>query len=98
MKMVAPAVAPAPTDDPGLHVVIEQHGTYPGHIIPGSMFIVWATWWLIAHNYRVVKNLKQSTQYEAEKPWFRFKYFTIVEPCVKILLSFVGMMIELWWG
>lgn len=28
-----------------------EHGTWEGHILPGSFFIVWATWWLYG-NFR----------------------------------------------
>jgi hypothetical protein len=24
------------------------HGTWPGHVLPGSFFVVWSTWWLIS--------------------------------------------------
>ena len=41
-----------------LNVKIDQHGSLAGHVVPGSMFIIWATWWLLAHTYRVVKGSK----------------------------------------
>ena len=24
------------------------HGTWEGHVLPGSFFLIWSTWWLVS--------------------------------------------------
>ena len=30
------------------HEHMGPHGSLPGHILPGSMYIIWATWWMFS--------------------------------------------------
>lgn len=25
-----------------------EHGTWPGHVLPGSFFLIWSVWWLFS--------------------------------------------------
>ena len=47
MDMGASAAAP-----PGM-IPHPDHGTWEGHILPGTFFILWSSWWLFS-NFRLV--------------------------------------------
>ena len=47
MDMGASAAAPPGT------IPHPDHGTWEGHVLPGTFFILWSTWWLFS-NFRLV--------------------------------------------
>jgi hypothetical protein len=79
------------------------HGAFLGHIVPGTFFIIWGTWWLIAtfHYYlRAAAARRQFTCRSWYPVFFGPEWLRSVplEPLVKITLPFFGVLGELWLG
>jgi hypothetical protein len=88
-------VAPAP---PGT-IPHPEHGTWEGHILPGTFFIIWASWWMYS-NFRLYFKASAKRPYKS-RSWYEFPGTCgrwPVEPVVKMLLPFIGMNLELWAG
>eukprot|EP00884_Botryococcus_braunii_P016911 jgi/Botrbrau1/3903/Bobra.0183s0124.1 len=75
------------------------HGTWPGHVLPGSFFLIWSMWWL----FSVFKlQLEASTKAPfRSRAWYRAPWGSrtaALEPFLKVALPFVGINAELWAG
>ncbi len=89
-------------------------GTFIGHVIPGSGFILWGAWWYGHTVYRLTRPERLAggestmpTHYPPTEvqestthpiPWPISTYFTRLEPAVKIGVPLAGAIGELWWG
>ncbi len=75
-----------------------SHGGWLGHMLPGWFFFGWATWWLIGV-FRLYMKSSVKAPYKA-RTWYDFPFSTRVpiEPLLKMLLTFVGINGELWFG
>ena len=68
-----------------------------GHILPGSIFVIWGAWW--AYNVCVsILRASPSRPYKAQ-PWFRvgWRRLAALEPLTKVLLPFLAISVELYW-
>ena len=88
------------------------HGAFLGHIVPGLFFAVWGTWWLFAlfDTYLNAMALSShrssstSTLQFTSKPWYRVFFGPLwlrrmpLEPMLKVILPFIGILGELWIG
>ena len=89
-------------------------GTFVGHAVPGTGFILWGAWWFGHTVYRLTRQERlaggESTMPTHDRPtegqestthpipWPISTYFTPVEPAVKIGVPLAGAIGELWWG
>lgn len=76
-----------------------KHGSLGGHVLPGSFFIVWALWWLFNIIGIHLNRLTKKKVFKA-RAWYKFGYWPsfALEPAMKILLPFVGILGELWFS
>jgi hypothetical protein len=72
------------------------HGSYRGHVLPGSMFLIWSVWWTLNLMARYLICQKTKRQF-ISRPWFFWKWrpTVLVEPLLKILLPGLGILVEL---
>ena len=75
-----------------------SHGGWLGHMLPGWFFFGWATWWLIGV-FRLYLKSSVKAPYSA-RTWYDFPFSSRVpiEPLLKVLLTFIGINGELWFG
>jgi len=69
-----------------------------GHIVPGSMFIIWGSWWVFSCLRAHLLSTPQRPY--KSRAWFELPLLTSVplEPIVKVLGCFIGINGELWFG
>lgn len=68
-------------------------------MLPGWFFFGWATWWLVGV-FRLYMNSSVRAPYQA-RTWYEFPSNCCkvpLEPLLKVLLTFVGINGELWFG
>ncbi|XP_052092832.1 transmembrane protein 45B-like [Mytilus californianus] len=76
-------------------------GTFSGHAIPGSFFIVFAIWWTICQYDRYYTCLKRNAQFTSTLTYplscgkFKIQLF---EPIMKITLATIGICGEIYTG
>eukprot|EP01025_Chloroclados_australasicus_P006560 TRINITY_DN12103_c0_g1_i2.p1 TRINITY_DN12103_c0_g1~~TRINITY_DN12103_c0_g1_i2.p1 ORF type:complete len:314 (-),score=34.66 TRINITY_DN12103_c0_g1_i2:460-1401(-) len=70
------------------------HGGFSGHAIPGIMFIILATWWLL-NVFSIYLNSGKKTH--TSRAWYLFpwKPQLPLEPILMIVLALFGMVVEL---
>ncbi|EIE18466.1 hypothetical protein COCSUDRAFT_60132 [Coccomyxa subellipsoidea C-169] len=78
-----------------------EHGTWPGHVLPGSFFLIWASWWLFS-TFRLHLQAGRQAPFRS-RAWFPFSWGVRgrqlpVEPALKVALTFIGINAELWAG
>ena len=82
-------------------------GTFAGHAIPGSAFVLWGAWWY-GHTLRqAVKRRNRAGETPADDtggsidPAYTREihtYFTRFEPAAKLTVPIVAAVGELWWA
>lgn len=74
------------------------HGGWLGHMLPGWFFFAWGTWWLIGV-FRLYMKSSARAPYTA-RSWYEFPSCSRIpiEPLLKVLLTFIGINGELWFG
>ncbi|KAK9803119.1 hypothetical protein WJX73_006959 [Symbiochloris irregularis] len=79
--------------------VAPAHGTWEGHVLPGSFFLIWSTWWLFS-NFRLY--LRSSTKFPyISRSWYEWPWWVRsvpLEPLFKVVFPFIGINMELWAG
>ncbi|BDA48314.1 Transmembrane protein 45B [Coccomyxa sp. Obi] len=78
-----------------------EHGTWPGHVLPGSFFLIWSSWWLFS-TFRLQLQATRQAPFRS-CAWFPFSWGVRgkqlpLEPILKVLLPFLGINAELWAG
>ena len=79
------------------------HGAFLGHIVPGAFFIIWGTWWLVALFDQFLTTVAFKHQFRS-KSWYNVFFGPVwlrrmpLEPLIKIVLPFFGILGELWLG
>ena len=79
------------------------HGAFLGHIVPGSFFIIWGVYWLLAtfHAYLQASALRRQF---SPRSWYLCPWGTAwlrafpLEPVIKIVLPSIGILGEVWLG
>ncbi len=67
----------------------QMTGTFPGHAIPGTVFMVWGLWWFIG-------TLRFHRQQPG--PWEPRSYISLIEVYAKAGLPAIAVVYELWWA
>lgn len=82
----------------GDHDNYAPHGAFLGHVVPGSMFIIWSSWWLFAC-------LREHILSSPERPYRSKAWFPLpllpnfpLEPVLKVAGTTIGIIGELWFG
>lgn len=82
----------------GGHDEYAPHGAFLGHVVPGSMFIIWSSWWLFAC-------LREHILSSPERPYRSKAWFAMpllpdlpLEPVLKVAGTAIGIIGELWFG
>lgn len=76
-----------------------EGGTMMGHILPGTLFVVWGSWWAynVCLRCAVMSHNKIAFQSSA---WYKFptqlKGGRMIEPILKILLPLIALSMELY--
>ncbi|RMZ54046.1 hypothetical protein APUTEX25_002623 [Auxenochlorella protothecoides] len=75
---------------------ISRKGSWQGHILPGSVFVMWGAWW--AYNVCLAVLKANHSRPYAAQPWFRMglKRFYWMEPLLKIILPPLAVSVELY--
>lgn len=80
------------------HDIYKPHGAFLGHVVPGSMFIIWSSWWLFAC-------LRDHILSSPERPYRSKAWFILpilpnfpLEPVLKVAGTAIGIIGELWFG
>ncbi|GAB4813862.1 hypothetical protein N2152v2_000908 [Parachlorella kessleri] len=79
------------------------HGAFLGHVVPGTFFIVWGTWWMVAGFQFYLVSLANKQSFKS-RSWYRWPWAPRViqqlplEPIVKVVLPSLGILGELWAG
>ena len=75
-----------------------MHGGWLGHMLPGWFFFGWATWWLVGL-FRAYMASSGKAPYSA-RAWYDFPWGKRLplEPILKVVLTFIGINGELWFG
>lgn len=88
-------------DDKGCNLPMDmhKHGAFEGHVLPGSFFVVWATWWTFIVILRQLHGRGTGVTYPS-RSWYKQPFATSLplEPYIKIFTTFVGMTAEVVWG
>lgn len=94
----AHAAAAAAADSLDGPIPHPMHGGWLGHMLPGWFFFGWATWWLIGV-FRAYMASSGKSPYIA-RGWYEFPWGTRIplEPILKVVLTFIGINGELWFG
>lgn len=79
------------------------HGAFLGHIVPGSFFLIWGIYWVLAtfHAYLQTAAARRSF---FPRAWYLCPWGTSwmrqlpLEPIIKIVLPCIGILGELWLG
>ncbi|KAL6780227.1 hypothetical protein ACKKBF_B13955 [Auxenochlorella protothecoides x Auxenochlorella symbiontica] len=80
-----------------------SHGAWLGHVVPGSFFLLWGVWWMLATFYEHLASAAGGPPFRS-RGWHRLFFGTArarrfpVEPFVKIVLPLFGILGELWLG
>lgn len=79
------------------------HGAFLGHVVPGSFFIVWGTWWAVCLYHYYLRACVARKQFTG-RAWWRVPFGSArvrnipFEPLVMVLLPLCGILGELWLG
>ena len=73
-------------------------GGWLGHMLPGWFFFGWAAWWLVSV-LRLYLASSTKAPY-ASRCWYEFPWGkrAPLEPILKVVLTFIGINGELWFG
>mmetsp|Transcript_10178 Transcript_10178/g.30607 ORF Transcript_10178/g.30607 Transcript_10178/m.30607 type:complete len:322 (+) Transcript_10178:368-1333(+) len=82
----------------GGHDEYAPHGAFLGHVVPGSMFVIWGSWWIFACMREQI--LSSPERPYRSKAWFQLPLLPKIplEPVLKIFGCFIGIVGELWFG
>lgn len=85
----------SPGDDHTAHK--HQHGSLGGHVLPGSFFLIWATWWF-ANIVSIQIHRAQHRKEFTSRSYYHSTYLSKLplEPLAKLVLPFIGILGELW--
>lgn len=79
------------------------HGAFLGHVVPGSFFIVWGSWWALSLFHSFIRSRMQRRPFRS-RAWFALPLGPAwlqqapLEPALKVLLPSIGALGELWLG
>jgi hypothetical protein len=87
--------------------VHHKHGSFAGHILPGSFFLLWGVWWCLAasaewHQRARVARGDAAVAFRARAWWplashkSGSAWWVTLEPRLKALLPLAGVVVELW--
>lgn len=81
---------------PPMSMSMPAHGSYPGHALPGSFFIIWSVWWMFSvyAEYLTKQRARKAFRSKTWYPW-PYKPCRNFEPCVKLFASVLGALVEL---
>ncbi|XP_054830692.1 transmembrane protein 45B-like [Eublepharis macularius] len=66
-------------------------GTFAGHVLPGSFFLLFGVWWSVKYPLKYVCQKKKNTSYLGSKQLHRFEF---AEGIYKALCALIGMLAE----
>eukprot|EP00891_Asterochloris_glomerata_P005086 jgi/Astpho2/5086/Aster-08022 len=74
------------------------HGDFLGHVLPGAFFLTWGSYWLGMVFWRYLKATARAPF--TSRAWHEFPCARarMLEPWLKICLTFIGITFELWSG
>eukprot|EP00892_Ulva_mutabilis_P005000 jgi/Ulvmu1/2872/UM146_0014.1 len=74
-----------------------KHGSLGGHVLPGSFFLMWATWWF-ANIVSIQIHRAQQRKEFTSRSYYQSTYISKLplEPLAKLILPFIGILGELW--
>jgi hypothetical protein len=77
----------------------KPHGGDIGHVLPGTFFFVWGSWWLL-NTLRDYSFSTPPNKLFRSKPWFLQPFLRELplEPILKVFCTFIGINGELWAG
>lgn len=82
-------------------------GTFAGHAIPGSAFVLWGSWWYGNTMLQIMRSQGPTAQQREESlgalpasagQWKVHTFFTPLEPAAKLTVPLIAAVGELWWA
>jgi hypothetical protein len=94
---------------PAAHAhVHHRHGSFSGHVLPGSFFLLWGVWWCLtasAEWHQRARSARGDAVAFRARPWWPLAphkgssaWWVMLEPRLKALLPLAGVVVELWCG